>query len=257
MSSCTGSSRAEAGSSRTAASWATVNRRPIDAATAAALRAAGDMRARRRRMLSRTRRGSRASISVARPASKLTRCSSRRPESSSMRRNGFPRIPSARASRESSGAAPRTSAIISATAVWSRRPRTVWSAPFRSSSATAAQRLRHGRVRSIDLTRSHDRHAVGPAITRHRRLPHGTIAPLRHGHTGDGTGRSRPGASARRLRGADPAAGGKISHRAEYLADRLRRRCGGQVKAHGGQLRPAGDAELREDVVKMAGHGAM
>src|SRR5690348_4141998 len=41
MSSATGSSRAEADTSRTAASWATVNRRPIDAATAATVRAAG------------------------------------------------------------------------------------------------------------------------------------------------------------------------------------------------------------------------
>ncbi len=91
----------------------------------------------------------------------------------------------------------------------------------------AAQRVRHGSVRSINLPGSHDGHAVGPAIPRHGRLRNGTIAPLRHGHTGDGTGCSRPGASARRLRGADPAAGGKISHRAEHLADRPRRRYGG------------------------------
>ena len=140
MSSWTGSSRVEAGTSRTAASWPTVNRRPIDAATAATLRAAGDMGARRRRMPSRTRSGSRASVSVARPASRLTRCSSRRPESSSRRKNGFPCMPSARASREPSGAAPRTSAAISATAAWSRRPRTVRPAPLRSSSATARPR---------------------------------------------------------------------------------------------------------------------
>ena len=68
ISSWTGSSRDEAGTSRTAASWATVNRRPIDAATAATFRAPGDMRARRRRMPSRTRSGSRASTNVARPA---------------------------------------------------------------------------------------------------------------------------------------------------------------------------------------------
>ena len=121
----------------------------------------------------------------------------------------------------------------------------------------AAQRVQHGRVRFTNLPGSHDGHAAGSAIPRHGQRPNGTIAPFRHGHTGDGTGRSRPGASARRLRGADPAAGGTISHRAGHLADRPRRRYGGQVKVHRGQLRPAGDAELREDVVKMAGHGAM
>src|ERR1700728_2632441 len=60
----------------------------------------------------------------------------------------------------------------------------------------------------------------------------------------------------RRLRGAVPVPGCKISHRAVRLAGLLRR-YGRQVKAHRGQLRPAGDAELREDVVKVAGHGAV
>ena len=71
----------------------------------------------------------------------------------------------------------------------------------RNLAIPAPQRIRHAGVRSIDPARSHRRPAADPAITRHGRLPHGMIAPLRHGHTGDGTGRSCPSASARRLRG--------------------------------------------------------
>jgi hypothetical protein len=76
-------------------------------------------------------------------------------------------------------------------------------------------------------------------------------------HTGDGTGRSRPGAPVQPLRGADrPLAARSVIMRNVWATG-----CGGgsarQVKAHGGQLRPAGDAELGEDAVKMAAHGAM